>query len=51
MIGAIPTGVPRPRWLYALGWENVIALLPGALVIATVSFIESMAVAKKFAGK
>ncbi|MCP9236677.1 SulP family inorganic anion transporter [Lewinella sp. JB7] len=45
IVGGIPGGLP-PLALPALGWEEVRQLIPAALTISLVGFMESIAVAK-----
>ncbi len=46
VVGDVPGGVPTPT-LVPLDWEVMQTLLPSAVVIALVGFMESFAVAKK----
>ena len=48
IVGDVPAGLPRPA-LPALRWEALSTLLPIALAIAMVGFMESIAVAKRYA--
>ena len=48
IVGAVPSGLPRPS-LPALSWEGLTGLLPVAVTIALVGFMESISVAKGFA--
>lgn len=48
IVGDVPSGLPAPVWP-AFAWADVQALLPGALTIAFVGFMESIAVAKVYA--
>ena len=48
IVGDVPSGLPAPVWP-GFAWADIQALLPGALVIAFVGFMESMAVAKVYA--
>lgn len=48
IVGAVPQGLPTPA-LPPLRWEAVSALLPAAVTIALVGFMESISVAKAFA--
>ena len=50
IVGDVPGGLPLPA-LPALEWEALIALLPIAVTISLVGFMESIAVAKSFANK
>jgi len=50
IVGHVPAGFPPPA-LPHLTWAGVKALLPTALVIAMVGFIQSISVAKLFASK
>ncbi len=48
IVGAVPAGLP-PIGLPRLDWDNVQALLPTALAIGFVGFMESISVARAFA--
>jgi len=48
VVGEVPAGLPSPK-LPILSWESFRALLPIALTISLVSFMESISVAKAFA--
>lgn len=48
IVGAVPQGLPSPE-LPPLRWEAFTALLPSAVTIALVGFMESISVAKAFA--
>ncbi len=48
LVGQVPTGLPAFS-MVPLEWEMIRTLLPSALVIALVGFMESFAVAKKLA--
>ncbi|WP_263808757.1 SulP family inorganic anion transporter [Salinibacter sp.] len=50
IVGSVPGGLPAPS-LPPLGMENVWALTPSALAIGLVGFMESIAVAKVYAGR
>ncbi|WP_027964404.1 SulP family inorganic anion transporter [Halalkalibacillus halophilus] len=50
IVGEVPSGVPAFS-LPAFSWESIQALLPVALTIAFVGFMESVAVAKAIAAK
>jgi len=50
IVGAVPAGLPAPS-LSFLSMEHVQHLLPTALAIALVGYMESIAVAKAFASK
>ncbi len=50
IVGQISPGIPRPV-LAIPGWHNLIRLLPGALVIALVGFIEMSSVARALAAR
>ncbi len=47
-IGAIPSGIPAPRWPDS-AWSDVTALLPSAAAIALISYMESISTASAFA--
>lgn len=49
-VGEVPAGLPAPAFP-ALSGDAVVALLPTALVIALVGFMESISVAKAFAAR
>jgi sulfate permease, SulP family len=49
-VGPVPGGLPRFVWP-APSWADVVALLPTALTIAFVGFMESIAVARSLAAK
>lgn len=48
IVGAVPQGLPSPA-MPPLRWESFTALLPSAVTIALVGFMESISVAKAFA--
>lgn len=50
VVGEVPGGLPAPAWPL-LEWSAVAGLLPTALTIALVGFMESIAVAKVYAGR
>lgn len=50
IVGDVPSGLPSPTWP-AFDWNIVSALLPTALAISLVSFMESISVAKAIARK
>lgn len=50
IVGSVPGGLPAPS-LPPLGMENVWTLTPSALAIGLVGFMESIAVAKVYAGR
>ncbi|MEC7519494.1 MAG: solute carrier family 26 protein [Myxococcota bacterium] len=50
IVGEVPAGLPRPG-LPSFDLEQISALLPTALVISLVGFMESISVAKAFARK
>lgn len=50
IVGEVPGGLPLPA-LPALEWDALVALLPIAVTISLVGFMESIAVAKSFANK
>lgn len=47
-IGAIPSGIPAPRWPDG-AWSDVTALLPAAAAIALISYMESISTGSAFA--
>ncbi|WP_017185087.1 SulP family inorganic anion transporter [Alkalibacillus haloalkaliphilus] len=50
IVGGVPSGLPSLT-LPSMSWDSISALLPIALTIAFVGFMESVAVAKKLAAK
>jgi sulfate permease, SulP family len=50
IVGEIPSGLPKPMWPVPTG-ENVLRLLPGALVFAFVGFMETTSVARGIAAR
>ncbi len=48
IVGAVPAGLPAPS-LPALDTDTILALLPAALTIALVGFMESIVVARSYA--
>ncbi|MDV2581633.1 SulP family inorganic anion transporter [Alkalibacillus haloalkaliphilus] len=50
IVGDVPSGLPSLS-LPSMSWDSITALLPIALTIAFVGFMESVAVAKKLAAK
>ena len=48
VVGAIPAGIPAPD-LPELKWDTLLKLLPTALVIALVGFMEAISIAKSMA--
>ena len=50
IVGRVPAGLPSLTWP-ALDHEMMLSLLPGAALIAVVSFIESISIARSLAGK
>jgi len=48
VVGNIPRSVPVPSWP-SVGWDESRALLPAALAITVLGFVESIAIAKVFA--
>jgi SulP family sulfate permease len=48
VVGAIPAGIPKPD-IPELKWETLFKLLPTALVIALVGFMEAISIAKSMA--
>ena len=49
VIGPVPGGLPYPN-LLNVSWSIVLEEIPAAIIIAVIGFIETIAVAKKFAG-
>lgn len=47
-VGAIPSGIPAPRWPDG-SWSDVTALLPAAAAIALISYMESISTGSAFA--
>lgn len=47
-VGAVPSGLPSPA-MPGVAWEAAVALLPVALTISLVAFMESIAVARVYA--
>ncbi len=50
VVGNVPRGLPEP-YVPSLNWQDLQALLPSALAIALVGFMESIAVAKAVAAR
>src|SRR5690606_35101435 len=50
VVGSIPAGLPAPT-ITTLSMERTVELLPSALTIALVGFMEAISVAKAFASK
>jgi SulP family sulfate permease len=48
VVGAIPAGLAPPKWP-AVGWQNWLLLIPGALGIALVNFAEAIGPSRNFA--
>ena len=48
VVGAIPAGIPEPA-LPQLKWDTLLKLLPTALVIALVGFMEAISISKSMA--
>jgi len=48
VVGAIPAGIPEPA-LPQLKWDTLLKLLPTALIIALVGFMEAISIAKSMA--
>lgn len=48
IVGAIPSGFPTPTWDF-LRTERVVALLPSAVMISLIGYVESVSVAKVLA--
>lgn len=49
-VGAVPSGVPAPTWP-SFTLDELVSLLPTALAISLVGFMESISVAKAFAAR
>jgi MFS superfamily sulfate permease-like transporter len=50
VIGDLPSGLPSPSWLAGFSWAAITRMLPSALILAVVITVESVSVAKQFAG-
>lgn len=50
VVGAIPAGLPELGF-DSLPWDNALALLPAALLISLVSYVESLSIAKMLANR
>ncbi len=50
IVGSVPSGLPTPN-IPNMSWEIIVDLIPIALTISMVAFMESIAVAKSFARK
>src|SRR5690606_31930713 len=48
VVGSIPAGIPSPA-LPRFDWDTLIKLLPTALIIALVGFMEAISIAKSMA--
>ena len=48
VVGAIPTGIPQPA-LPQFDWNTLLKLLPTALIIALIGFMEAISIAKSMA--
>ncbi len=48
VIGAIPPGLPRLAWP-SVGWEDAVAMVPGAAAIAVVAFSDAILTARSLA--
>jgi SulP family sulfate permease len=48
IVGEIPAGLAPPQWP-AIGWQNWLLLIPGALGLALVNFAEAIGPARNFA--
>jgi len=48
VVGTIPAGIPNPE-LPQIKWDTVLKLLPTALIIALVGFMEAISIAKSMA--
>ncbi|MCP4359908.1 MAG: SulP family inorganic anion transporter, partial [Chloroflexi bacterium] len=51
VVGEIPAGLPDFGIPEGLGWEELLAVAPGAIGVALVAFAESVAIARSFATK
>jgi MFS superfamily sulfate permease-like transporter len=51
VVGEIPTGLPDFGIPEGLGWQELLAVAPGAVGVALVAFAESVAIARSFATK
>jgi high affinity sulfate transporter 1 len=51
IIGDIPAGLPNFGIPEGLGWQEMLAVAPGAVGVALVAFAESVAIARSFATK
>jgi len=48
VVGQVPAGIPQPA-MPKLDWETLIKLLPTALIIALIGFMEAISIAKSMA--
>ncbi len=48
VVGAIPAGIPQPM-LPQFNWDTLLKLLPTALIIALIGFMEAISIAKSMA--
>ena len=48
VVGTVPTGIPQPT-LPGIKWDILLTLLPTALIIALVGFMEAISIAKSMA--
>jgi high affinity sulfate transporter 1 len=51
VVGEIPAGLPDFGIPEGLGWQELLAVAPGAIGVALVAFVESVAIARSFATK
>jgi high affinity sulfate transporter 1 len=51
VVGEIPAGLPDFGIPEGLGWQELLAVAPGAIGVALVAFAESVAIARSFATK
>lgn len=51
VVGEIPAGLPGFGFPVGVQWEEIVALIPGALGLALVAFAESVAIARAYATK
>jgi len=48
VVGKVPAGIPQPA-MPRISWDNLVTLLPTALIIALVGFMEAISIAKSMA--
>lgn len=48
VVGKVPAGIPQPA-MPRISWDNLITLLPTALIIALIGFMEAISIAKSMA--